>query len=815
MRKLKKYRDLLLIILLVLTTVLIVFISQKRQEQRGHAATNSDLNSYPKPQFDTGVGMHWSAGGNGLDQATAQKAICVLKNIGVSWIKVVANGANAIEFVKEMKQNDIEPIIRLYRAGPVPNFLAQSDLAAVAAYIQAGASYFESTNEPNLHIEWQGGSIPGCNGALHCDTSVCKTAAEQTMQAWIQDAKNIQVVGGFPVFPALAPGGNCDDRQFLHDSFEWLKNNTCTLADGTTDSCLELFDADKSNGHPAVMGIHNYNLRYDNNGSPSSPQFDSGNNGFLRFIDYNNTITQYLGRSIPILATEDGTTTNADAPADKPATSDDWFKGVNIAMANYQMQNTTPYFFNTSYWLSMPNPDGKWAVNAWFNTDLASKFASTIDALKALPKKNRRNNNATNACTVSAVTPTTPPVAGPTPNPLSCNDLEHRIDTSILQNGTFDNGFANWQVFKNGNVDINPSFGDAIAGQNVQVFGNNAFSAGVYQTVNVTPNHWYYAFFATSSEQWGPNHVKDAGTEIQRDVGIDPTAGSDPNSSNIIWGRPAGGPTDHIHGQWRTLGNPNAPGPLLAFYATTSRVTFFMRAKGFSNITDSHTWMDSAFLVDGTATCGVNAPPPSQQPTSTPTPTGGTTPTVTPTTTPQPTASATATPAPTRVEPTPGPTTIAISIELSGIGNSGNANPKTKQRTISLDLFDAKNQKATSSTINVSYDRRSGLFKGETVVNNTLAAGAYTIRVKVSGYLRKEIPGIIVIPSQNTVELPTTTLRTGDITGDNVLSLDDYKILSNCINSPTSCPKEADLNDDGTVDIDDYNLFRDTINKRQ
>ena len=180
---------------------------------------------------------------------------------------------------------------------------------------------------------------------------------------------------------------------------------------------------------------------------------------------------------------------------------------------------------------------------------------------------------------------------------------------------------------------------------------------------------------------------------------------------------------------------------------------------------------------------------------------------------PQPNPNAAATPT------TPsGSTTVSVSLELSGIGNNGNANPKTKDRTATVDFYNAQNEKQASQNVTITYERRSGLFKGGLLMNN-LPAGPYTIRVKVPNYLRKELPGIIVIPSQNSIEFPPVTLRVGDINNDNVLDLQDLQdlqIINSCLSQVSvldSCSK-IDLNDDGNIDIEDYNLFRDAINRR-
>lgn len=383
---------------------------------------NGDLNSYPKPKYDTGIGMHWAADGEN-DTSNAKNSVCTLKDMGVSWIKLLAVGPSALDLAKIMEQNYIEPIVRLYRYQPLPSTMPQPDIDAVGEYVKNGIYYFESTNEPNIRTEWQNEALPDCNSAVN-----------QTMQAWTKDALHIQQKGGIPLFPALSPGGVCDDVNFLRDSFNWLKTNTCELADGSNGSCLGLFDADKSNGKPAVMSIHNYNFNHDNskNGDGSVSFYTEDSNAFLKFSTYNQIINENLGRSIPILATEGGMHVGDNPDPRFPTTDNGWHRDVNIAMSEYQMNNQAPYFFNTAFWLAMPNPDGNWSANAWFNRDLSPRIPETVNALKNLSKKTRNGETYPSAC--NFINPSPSPTQRP--NTTSSPTLNPRLSPSPTSNLT-------------------------------------------------------------------------------------------------------------------------------------------------------------------------------------------------------------------------------------------------------------------------------------------------------------------------------------------------------------------------------------------
>lgn len=188
-----------------------------------------------------------------------------------------------------------------------------------------------------------------------------------------------------------------------------------------------------------------------------------------------------------------------------------------------------------------------------------------------------------------------------TPNPLdpACDDLGHHLERSILKNMDFEEGTNYWTEFKEGNAEVSIGIdqGYGIKAPTLKIESNNGgFKAGVYQTVSgLTAGKWYHAFYATAQEIWGPNG-KDDGLPIKREIGIDPSGGTNPNSTNIVWGRSAGCATRNgcQYGLWKTLENEN--NPLVSFEATGDTATVFVRASGEENISKSNTWIDVIFL---------------------------------------------------------------------------------------------------------------------------------------------------------------------------------------------------------------------------
>jgi hypothetical protein len=188
------------------------------------------------------------------------------------------------------------------------------------------------------------------------------------------------------------------------------------------------------------------------------------------------------------------------------------------------------------------------------------------------------------------------------------------------------------------------------------------FKAGIYTQVAVTPGAGYRASIA-----WGaPN----APAQFGRQLGIDPTGGTDPNSPAVVWGP--------MHfGDGRILNYPPPDVNIdVKARAINSTVTVFFLVDHPQSTGDNFIFIDViALYPDETAPAPIVTPTntpeaptatpevvvqqaaiaaaPPVQPTFTPLPTE--TPTATPSPTPEPTATPTVTPTPTAT-PSPTPT---------------------------------------------------------------------------------------------------------------------------------------------------------------
>lgn len=235
----------------------------------------------------------------------------------------------------------------------------------------------------------------------------------------------------------------------------------------------------------------------------------------------------------------------------------------------------------------------------------------------------------------------------------------------------------------------------------------------------------------------------------------------------------------------------------------------------------SHTGNQASYLLPNyiANVCTVSTP--------TPTPTKKLLPTNTPipnkTPTPTPTRQPTNTPKPTPTTP-PNATLLNFTFLIHGIGNGGDgANPKGQgnmaplhpQKDITIEVFNSKNLNVANIQGLVNYDKATGYYKGNISIGNNIVSGSYSIRIKIAGYLRKIIPGIVNIQAGKSNTVTPVALVTGDIDNDNILSVLDYNLLMNCYSDllpATNCNDDAakqaaDLNDDGNVNQLDYNLF--------
>lgn len=188
-----------------------------------------------------------------------------------------------------------------------------------------------------------------------------------------------------------------------------------------------------------------------------------------------------------------------------------------------------------------------------------------------------------------------------------------------------------------------------------EIYANETFDAGIYQTVhNLKPGayYWFRLGYSLAIKEFdGPDVPENT---IGRKVGVDPLGGADPGSPNVIWG------PDLFDGKVVI----NRPEMTMLFNARATDATIFLRAIARDqSVGVNRVWFDWLCMEEradiSPATTAVTATTPAV------TPTPSATATFAPTSTPLPLPSLTPTPAPTATSipsPTlaPSPTPIPL-----------------------------------------------------------------------------------------------------------------------------------------------------------
>ncbi len=202
--------------------------------------------------------------------------------------------------------------------------------------------------------------------------------------------------------------------------------------------------------------------------------------------------------------------------------------------------------------------------------------------------------------------------------------------------------------------------------------------------------------------------------------------------------------------------------------------------------------------------------------------------------TPTPTLRPSSTPTPTNI-PTPTPTPIITAtsqeiilkfstVKLHGIGTggdntnpnlTGNTNPLTPTRVVTIELYDTAGALVKSVQGNIVYSANVGYFSGDIKLDSSTIEGDYLIKIKTDKYLKKQLSGVIRTIKGAAIQMPEVTLVVGDSNGDGALSILDYNVILDCYSDllpPKNCSDpnkkiNTDLSDDGKVNQDDYNLF--------
>jgi len=435
------------------------------------------LQDFVRPPDDNGRGIHWSAsiyhqGGQSLNYWVQE-----LEAMNTKWVKILDDGGgSSTELCEQLLARGIMPVVRLYRREPNPGHIGGREEDTIRSLVARGVRYFETNNEPDLSVEWQGGHKP-------------PNWLDIVIDHFIIDADKVLGLGGYPAVPAMGVGSQVNPVALVVER-------------GRED----LFQ------HGAWVAIHNYVLNhpldypYDSvnqEGTPLTPEeyeqaglwawdgqprelinqwrAEDKNPGatvredpscWLAFRLADELIVEALGYSVPIISTEGGVIVgwrdDRRYPRVTPDLHLDWTVGIN----DFMQREAPDYYFTMCHWLIANYRMGHfapgWESQAWYTDWWREAFGiqgelPTVQAVRDMPSIPRDTPVGTGAIAGQVVGPDGTPIAGLTvilyrelenADPLMVGtaetDAEGRFRWTELRPGTYAIGIEAWGLVRQG-----------------------------------------------------------------------------------------------------------------------------------------------------------------------------------------------------------------------------------------------------------------------------------------------------------------------------------------------------------------------------
>ncbi len=367
-----------------------------------------ELHEYPRPQGDTGIGVHWSAGfpaSVGLGRVR-DFWLPELQAMGVKWVKL-ARHDGGLEIIDLLVAHDIMPIVRVMKPAPNPGRLGAEELRVVRELVAAGVRYIEFNNEPDQPREWEHGLLP-------------PDALEVVARNAIADMEAILEAGGCPGIPALSVGsqwdllgeicrlggaallsghvwqathnfglnhpldypsdaGNQAGAPYRRDFYDQLAGETWTGDAWGGWSLERVNEARRTGQRPGATAVEDAACwrAYERDGALAR---------------------QHLGRNLPVLATAGGWVVGNRDDLRYPAVTPQWHAALTVEACRSLMgtssQTTAPdYFFCSSFWLLANYGLGHFApgfeAQAWYSDRWPGGRLPAVAALQAERKQAR------------------------------------------------------------------------------------------------------------------------------------------------------------------------------------------------------------------------------------------------------------------------------------------------------------------------------------------------------------------------------------------------------------------------------------------
>lgn len=377
-----------------------------------------ELHQFPRPPQDNGRGVHWSLSVYEWGKRNWEFWREQLLAMKIKWVKIMDDGGGSgLRLARQLIDMEIMPVVRFYRPRQNPGNIGQRGRETVRRYVQAGAVYFETNNEPDLDLEWRGPKPPNW--------------LDLVVDHFIIDADIILEEGGYPAVPAFGVGTQQDPfakivergRRDILDGGAWAAvHNYCLgrpLEYPNDPVNLEGVPITQEEWEAAggmwawEMGVDAVNEARRRLANPNA-SIMTDSTCFRAFEYVNHLVVQAVGHSIPIMMTEGGynvgqragTTFGDDPryPKPTPLTA----SLMNLEMFRYMQgdreilgQKVPDYFFAAMPWLIAAYRIGVYAPPAenqgpWFTHQFDRQFGlrgelPIVQMLKDLPTRVRQD----------------------------------------------------------------------------------------------------------------------------------------------------------------------------------------------------------------------------------------------------------------------------------------------------------------------------------------------------------------------------------------------------------------------------------------
>jgi hypothetical protein len=381
-----------------------------------------------RPENDNGRGIHWHAGlyqaipfDNGNERARWQ---AVLDQLKIRYVKVLDDGGDSSLGLCEWlwKDRGILPIVRLYRHQPEPGSIGSREVDTARRYVQTlGIPVpFETKNEPDLAVEWNGPK------PSRWWESVIQTSGE--------DARKILDVGGLWLFPAFTHGGTLtvpgggDVPQHYNNMIamfaqvhgvELAKEIGVAIHNYLRNHPLDYpYDLVNQEGRPLTQQEYDRAGAYAWDYQPieliNQWRAEDKNPGATVFEDWtcfnawmvwDAWAKEVTGGTLPIYTTEGGANIAGRDDRRYPRTTPQMHLDATVAIEQWMMDEAPEQYITHCHWLiadaEMGHADGNhyssWESQAWFTwffseSDWQLKGQiPTVNAVKEMPSYPRKN----------------------------------------------------------------------------------------------------------------------------------------------------------------------------------------------------------------------------------------------------------------------------------------------------------------------------------------------------------------------------------------------------------------------------------------